>query len=158
MICSEVNPTSISLREFRRAGAVVESIARKDPMRVYGFYCKTPGCKASIVAGELPEDSVPINIGDDPRKLPCRDCKQVHDYYFSEHEIFLTVDIKAYTEGYSAGSSAAELWNEDDEVPNPIFEEHETPTYQKGWWDGFNKLEYDPGGQGLFARPERESR
>ena len=67
-------------------------------------------------------------------------------------------DVKAYAAGYSAGSHAAELWNEGDEVPDPIFEEYETPTYRKGWWDGFNKLEFDPGGQGLFLHPERVAR
>jgi hypothetical protein len=66
-----------------------------------------------------------------------------------EQEISM-LDIKAYTEGYGSGSKAAELWSEGDEIPDPIFEGHETPTYRKGWWDGFNKLDFDPGGQGLF--------
>jgi hypothetical protein len=61
-------------------------------MRVYGFQCKTPKCPAFLVGGELAEDTargiqVPINLGDDPRKLSCPDCKQTHDYYFSEHAI-----------------------------------------------------------------------
>ena len=67
------------------------------------------------------------------------------------------LDIKAYTAGYSAGSQAADS-DDGDEVPDPIFEEHETAIYRKGWWDGFNKLEFDPGGQGLFSSPERPSR
>jgi hypothetical protein len=63
------------------------------------------------------------------------------------------LDVKAYTAGYCAGSKTAELWDDEREVPDPAFEEHESPTYQKGWWDGFNKLEFDPGEQGLFSRP-----
>lgn len=59
------------------------------------------------------------------------------------------LDVKAYTDGYCAGSSAAEYVDE-NEIPNPRFEESDSATYQKGWWDGFNKLEFDPGGQGLF--------
>ena len=61
-------------------------------MPVYGYHCKTPGCGVFLVVGELAEDTaraiqVPINLGDDPRKLSCPDCKQTHDYYFSEHVI-----------------------------------------------------------------------
>jgi hypothetical protein len=71
-------------------------------MNVYGFHCKTPGCKTPgcktpgcktfLVAGELAEDTersiqVPYNLGDDPRKLQCPDCKEAHDYYFSEKVI-----------------------------------------------------------------------
>jgi hypothetical protein len=64
----------------------------EEPMNVYGFHCKTPGCRAFLVAGELAEDKegsiqVPYNLGDDPRKLKCPDCKQEHDYYFSEKVI-----------------------------------------------------------------------
>jgi hypothetical protein len=59
-------------------------------MRVYGFHCKAPGYGVFLVAGELAEETmqavhVPINLGDDPRKFQCPDCKQTHDYYFSEH-------------------------------------------------------------------------
>ena len=60
------------------------------------------------------------------------------------------LDVKVYTAGYSAGSQAADS-DDGDEVPDPIFEEHETQSYRKGWWDGFNKLEFDPGGPGLFS-------
>jgi hypothetical protein len=61
-------------------------------MKVYGFNCKTPGCEAFLVAGNLDDDTaraiqVPINLGDDPRKFLCPDCGQAHDYYFSEHVI-----------------------------------------------------------------------
>ena len=46
-------------------------------MRVYGFRCKTPGCEAFLVMGELAEDTaravqVPINLGDDRSVLPLR--------------------------------------------------------------------------------------
>jgi hypothetical protein len=59
-------------------------------MRLYGFRCKTPGCKTFLQAGELAENTgrgiqIPINLGEDPRKFPCRNCGQAHDYYFSEH-------------------------------------------------------------------------
>jgi len=69
--------------------AVVES-APEEPMNVYGFHCKTPGCEAFLVVGELAEDTdraihEPINLGDDPKKFTCPDCKQTHDYHFSEH-------------------------------------------------------------------------
>jgi hypothetical protein len=74
-----------------RARAVVK-LGSEMPMNVYGFHCKTPGCKAFLVAGELAEDTersiqVPYNLGDDPRKLQCPDCKEAHDYYFSEKVI-----------------------------------------------------------------------
>ena len=67
------------------------------------------------------------------------------------------VDVKAYTAGYCAGRNAADFFDESD-IPDPRFEESNSPTYQKGWWDGFNKLEFDPCGQGLFAHAEREAR
>ena len=61
-------------------------------MNVFGFPCKTPGCRAWLKVGDMPEDSVrsisiPINLGDDPRRIPCPDCKQAHDYYFNEKGI-----------------------------------------------------------------------
>jgi hypothetical protein len=70
----------------------------------------------------------------------------------SAREEFM-VDVKAYTTGYLSGGNAAKYWKEEDEVPDPVFAGHENATFQKGWWDGFNKLEYDPGGQGLFSHP-----
>jgi len=61
-------------------------------MNVFGFQCKTAGCKAWLKVGELPEDSqrafhFPINLGEDPLRFQCPDCGQAHDYYFSEKEI-----------------------------------------------------------------------
>jgi hypothetical protein len=62
-------------------------------MNVFGFPCKTPGCNAWLKVGDLAENSArgisfPINLGADPRRFPCPDCGQTHDYYFSEKEIF----------------------------------------------------------------------
>jgi hypothetical protein len=65
------------------------------------------------------------------------------------------LDIKDYMAGYSAGSGATEMFDE-REVPDPNFEQH-SALYRKGWWDGFNKLEFDPGGQGLFSDPSHAS-
>ena len=60
------------------------------------------------------------------------------------------LNVKDYSEGYGAGNKAAEFFDE-REVPDPAFEEQQSALYRKGWWDGFNKLEFDPGGQGLYA-------
>lgn len=61
-------------------------------MNVFGFPCKTQGCRVWLKVGDMPEDSarsiyIPLNIGEDPKKLQCPDCGQAHDYYFSEKEI-----------------------------------------------------------------------
>jgi hypothetical protein len=59
------------------------------------------------------------------------------------------LDMKAYTAGYSAGSNAAQFFDE-HEIPNPRFDDNDSATYQKGWWDGFNKLEFDPVDRACF--------
>ena len=66
-------------------------------MRNYGYRCKTPGCEAFLVVGELPEKTphnvpVPVNLGDDPRIYECPECEQQHDYYFSERVIVMPSD------------------------------------------------------------------
>jgi hypothetical protein len=64
-------------------------------MNVWGFPCKTPSCNAWLKMGELPEDTkraiqFPINLGDDALQLKCPDCRETHDYKFSEKEIVRT--------------------------------------------------------------------
>ena len=66
------------------------------------------------------------------------------------------LDITDYSTGYVEGSRAAKFFDE-REIPDPSFEQHHSALYRKGWWDGFNKLEFDPGGQGLFSDPGRAS-
>jgi hypothetical protein len=65
------------------------------------------------------------------------------------------MNIRDYSEGYAEGQRIAEFFDERD-VPDPQFEDHRRALYRKGWWDGFNKLEFDPGGQGLFHQPTDE--
>ena len=66
--------------------------------------------------------------------------------------IVKNADIQSYSKGYAQGSSTRSSFPE-DELPNPQFSPDEGAYFQKGWWDGFNNLEFDPGGQGLF-RPK----
>jgi hypothetical protein len=60
-------------------------------MRIYGYQCKTPGCKAFIKTGDLPEDSphamhVLTELGANPKEIICRDCGQAHCYDYSERK------------------------------------------------------------------------
>jgi hypothetical protein len=50
-----------------------------------------------------------------------------------------------YARGYADGDGAREFHDE-REVPDPDFDEDKrSALYRKGWWDGFNQLEYsDP--------------
>ena len=62
-------------------------------MSVIVYQCKTPGCPALLKMGDIGEDTfrtiyTPRSVGvPDPQKLMCPDCRQAHDYYFSEHQI-----------------------------------------------------------------------
>ncbi len=67
------------------------------------------------------------------------------------------MDIRDYSNGYAEGQRVAEYVDE-REVPDPKFEDSASAIYRKGWWDGFNRLEFDPGGQGLFRQPTEEER
>jgi len=60
--------------------------------RMVGFNCKTSGCEAFLVLREIPDDTAravynPINLGPDPVALTCPDCRQTHDYSWSEKVI-----------------------------------------------------------------------
>jgi hypothetical protein len=63
-----------------------------EPMKVYGFHCKTAGCEAFLVVDDLGEDTaqavhLPINLGDDPLTFQCPDCQQAHEYYYGDHVV-----------------------------------------------------------------------
>jgi hypothetical protein len=66
-------------------------------MRVYGFKCKTHDCRAWIKTGDLLEDSpqamhLLMELGADPKRIICSDCRQTHDYYYSERETLRLVN------------------------------------------------------------------
>jgi hypothetical protein len=58
----------------------------------FEFPCKTLGCNAWLLAGEIDDNLVHIKhiphaIGRNPDLLYCPVCGQTHDYYFSDREV-----------------------------------------------------------------------
>ena len=57
-------------------------------------------------------------------------------------------------DGYADGGRTTEFCDAPS-VPDPHFEDHHNGYSRRGCWDGFNALEFDPGGRGLFSESER---
>jgi hypothetical protein len=58
------------------------------------------------------------------------------------------MNMDEYREGYEDGVEAAKTPGAD--LAHAVFAMTDSPSYRKGWRDGYNGREFDPGEQGLF--------